>query len=110
HAPVTGLVVRDNGLCVDCHGHSDARFGGLEVRPVAGFSLATHPAFTVSLIKPADTLDESGELRWTVHREPVGTAREHSNLKFSHAQHLDPDRVTRASDRGALGCSDCHTL
>lgn len=110
HAPVTGLVVRDNALCVDCHGHSDARFGALKVRPVAGFSLTTHPAFTVSLIKPANIPDDSGELRWTVHREPVGTAREQSNLKFSHGQHLDPDRVTRASDRGALGCSDCHTL
>lgn len=110
HAPVTGLVVRDNGLCVDCHGHSDVRFGALKVRQVAGFSLAAHPAFTVSLIKPANTPDETGQLQWRVHREPVATAREQSNLKFSHAQHLDPDHVTRLSDRGALGCSDCHTL
>jgi hypothetical protein len=42
-------------------------------------------------------------------QEPVATAKEQSNLKFSHAQHLDPARVTRASDSRALGCSDCHT-
>jgi predicted CXXCH cytochrome family protein len=110
HAPVSGLVVRDNGLCVDCHAHSDVRFGALKVHPVEGFSLNTHPAFTVSLLKPAGTADENGQLRWAVSREPVSTAREQSNLKFSHAQHLDPEHVTRASDRGALGCSDCHTL
>lgn len=45
-----------------------------------------------------------------VRREPVAGAREQSNLKFSHAQHLDPEHVTRLNGGGALGCADCHTL
>ena len=110
HAPVTGLVVRDNSLCVDCHAKSDVAFGKLKVQPVSGFSQQAHPAFTVSLIKPSDKLDESGQVQWAVRREPITAAREQSNLKFSHQQHLDPSQVTRASDRGALGCSDCHVL
>jgi hypothetical protein len=41
---------------------------------------------------------------WMPSREPVQSAQEQSNLKFSHAQHLDPSQVTPA-----LGCADCHT-
>ncbi len=110
HAPVTGLVVRDNSLCVDCHSRSETEFGTLKVHPVAGFTRSTHPAFTVSLIKPTDNQDDSGVMQWAVRRESIATATEQSNLKFSHAQHLDPAHVTRSSDRAPLGCSDCHTL
>lgn len=110
HAPMSGLVIRDNGLCVDCHAKSESRFGSLKVQPVSGFTQQAHPAFTVSLIKPGGTLQEDGLPQWIVSRETIGQAREQSNLKFSHSQHLDPAQVTRASDRGQLGCSDCHTL
>jgi predicted CXXCH cytochrome family protein len=110
HAPVTGLVVQDDRLCIDCHAKSEAEFGPLKVRPVTGFSRTAHPSFTVSLIKPGSALNASDLVDWVTRRETVATAREQSNLKFSHAQHLDPARVTRASDSRALGCSDCHTL
>jgi predicted CXXCH cytochrome family protein len=110
HAPATGLVVRDNGLCVDCHANSHVSFGPLKVQPVTGFSASAHPGFTVSLLKQGDALDESGRGQWMVRREPVTSAREQSNLKFSHAQHLDPEHVTRLNGGGALGCADCHTL
>jgi predicted CXXCH cytochrome family protein len=110
HAPATGLVVRDNTLCVDCHAKSETEFGTLKVKPVTGFSRTAHPAFTVSLIKPNAALNASGLVEWTAHQEPVATAKEQSNLKFSHSQHLDPAHVTRSSDSRALGCSDCHTL
>jgi predicted CXXCH cytochrome family protein len=110
HAPVTGLVVRDNALCVDCHANSHATFGPLQVKPVSGFSARAHPAFTVSLLKQSAALDAQGMREWMVRRESVATAREQSNLKFSHAQHLDPEHVTRLNGGGALGCADCHTL
>lgn len=117
-ASSAGLIVRDHQLCVDCHARSDSEFGALKVLPVTGFARNEHPAFTVSLIKPAAAPGASGQTAgqtagqtdWVVRREPVATAREQSNLTFSHAQHLDAARVTRASDSGALGCSDCHTL
>jgi predicted CXXCH cytochrome family protein len=110
HAPASGLIVRDNQLCVDCHAKSDSKFGALKVKPVTGFSRTEHPAFTVTLIKPSPALNASGQMDWVARREPVATAREQSNLNFSHAQHLDPARVRRTSDSRALGCSDCHTL
>ena len=110
HAPATGLVIRDDGLCVDCHANSHATFGPLNVQPVTGFSTTTHPAFTVSLLKQGDVLDDAGLRQWVVRRESVATAREHSNLTFSHALHLDPGQVTRLNGGGALGCADCHTL
>jgi predicted CXXCH cytochrome family protein len=110
HAPASGLVVRDDHLCIDCHAKSNTEFGSLKVTAVTGFSSAAHPAFTVSLLKPSATTDAAGSTNWSVSREPIGTAREQSNLKFSHSQHLDATRVTRASDSNALGCSDCHVL
>jgi predicted CXXCH cytochrome family protein len=113
-AASAGLIVRDNQLCVDCHARSESEFGTLKVMPVTGFALKEHPAFTVSLVTPAAAPGASGQTAvqtdWVVRRESVASAREQSNLKFSHAQHLDSARVKRLSDRGTLGCSDCHTL
>jgi predicted CXXCH cytochrome family protein len=109
NAPAGGLVVRDDALCTDCHAKSATRFGPLKVQPVTGFTREAHPAFTVTLLKRSDTPNASGVRDWLARREPIATAREQSNLKFSHAQHLDASRVTRASDSAALGCSDCHT-
>ncbi len=107
NAPVTGLVVRDDQLCIDCHADSSRRFGALKVKSVTGFSSSAHPAFTVTLFKPAANAN-GGLIDWVARPEPIGAAHEQSNLKFSHAQHLDVSRVTRLSDGGALGCSDCH--
>jgi predicted CXXCH cytochrome family protein len=110
HAPPTGLIVRDDQLCVACHAKSDTAFGALKVAAVTGFSRTEHPAFSVTLLKPASAMNASGQMDWVARREPVVSAHEQSNLNFSHAQHLDPARVTRQSDSRALGCADCHTL
>lgn len=117
------LAIRDDSLCVACHAGPRARFGSLKVDPVRGFSEGgAHPAFKVALLKPpvsgagsaaVATADQcaasDAELRaslgaWILSREPIGGAHEQSNLKFSHAQHLDAAQVTPA-----LGCADCHT-
>ena len=110
HAPVSGLIIRDNQLCVDCHAGSERAFGPLRVQKVSGFSLDAHPAFAVSLLQPSGPVDDLGEQAWTIRRQPVSSAKEDSNLTFSHAQHLDPAQVTRAADGMALGCADCHSL
>jgi predicted CXXCH cytochrome family protein len=98
HAAISGLIVRDDHLCVQCHAKSDSTFGSHKLSPVSSF--ANHPEFTVALLTP----DRD------IRRAPLATAVDQSGLTFSHAQHLDATRVTRATDGGALGCGDCHTL
>ncbi|HEX3395917.1 MAG TPA: hypothetical protein VHS76_04390, partial [Steroidobacteraceae bacterium] len=89
-------AIRHDGLCIACHEQSKAQFGSLRVQPVSGFAPGgAHPPFSVMLQH---------------QREPLAGAQEHSNLKFSHAQHLDVKQVSRAGDGAALRCSDCHTL
>ncbi|HTV96483.1 MAG TPA: FHA domain-containing protein [Steroidobacteraceae bacterium] len=116
------MAVRNDSLCVACHQDQHARFGSIKLAAVARFAAGgAHPAFAVTLLKPpagaagegASAADQcaasDAELRaslagWVPSREPVKSAREQSNLKFSHAQHLDPAQVTPV-----LGCADCHT-
>jgi hypothetical protein len=116
------VAARDDSLCVACHQDRHSRFGSIKLAAVSGFAAGgAHPAFAVTMLKPpADassptvlTADQcaasDAELRaslarWMPSREPVRSAHEQSNLKFSHAQHLDPSQVTPA-----LGCADCHT-
>jgi predicted CXXCH cytochrome family protein len=102
------LVINDDYLCVACHEESARKFGSLKVQKVAGFSQTGHPAFSVRLQKLRTSAGE-GALNpdWVGERVPLARAFEQSNLKFSHVQHLDAGRVTRAGG-GGLGCGDCH--
>jgi predicted CXXCH cytochrome family protein len=105
------MAVRDDNLCVGCHADPHALFGSLKkVSAASGFSRGAHPAFSIQLLKPPAGIEMAAMRDWVQSREPVAGAREQSNLKFSHQQHLDGTRVTRASDGGALGCADCHML
>ena len=118
------LIVDDDRLCVGCHGAADRKFGSLKVDTASGFAPHEHPAFRVVLQRLAGS-DSAGDAaggpdrvmtapdlagaQWvfTSPRRLAG-AREESNLKFSHAQHLDPAKVSSSSGAGGLGCSDCH--
>lgn len=105
------VIIRSNQLCTDCHAGSERRFGNIQVASVTGFSRSEHPRFTVDLIKPLSSAPGTvAEIQWGVVRQPIAQAQEQSNLKFSHAQHLEPSRVRRISDSAPLSCSDCHTL
>ena len=105
------VIIRNNALCTDCHADSQHRFGAIQVTAVTGFSKSAHPLFTVDLLKPSYSAPGSvAELRWAAVRQPISQASEQSNLKFSHAQHLEASRVRRPSDSAALTCADCHTL
>jgi hypothetical protein len=103
------LVINDDHLCVACHAESRRRFGSLKVQKVDGFSQQAHPPFSVLLQKLKSA---AGEVvpnpEWVGRRQPLAHAVEQSNLKFSHAQHLDANRVTRAGAAGGMGCGDCH--
>lgn len=109
--PAAFIVNRADSLCTGCHAVSAEKFGSLELTPVSTFALEAHPAFHAHLPKPALQPAGAGLLTvWRPSVEPVAGATEQSNLKFSHAQHLDAARVLRQSDGGALGCADCHAL
>jgi predicted CXXCH cytochrome family protein len=105
------VIIRSNALCTDCHASSERSFGPIKVTAVTGFSRSEHPAFTVDLLKPAFSAPGTvAELKWSTVRAPIAQAAEQSNLKFSHAQHLEPSRVRRPGDSAPLTCADCHTL
>lgn len=116
------LVARSNGLCVGCHGRSDALFAGLKLAQVESFT--NHPLFKATVLRPVDVpvaqlaslnrqdtpAEGAALLRWDPVRVPVKGGQETSNLKFSHAQHLDPLRVQRQKDNQPMECHDCHEL
>jgi hypothetical protein len=111
----TRLAIENDHLCTNCHADSDTTFGTLKVQQVkleqvSGFEPRQHPPFLVALQQLAAPDGGRGDAQWTAYRAPLEGASEHSNLKFSHAQHLDADKVTSLSSGGALGCGDCHTL
>jgi predicted CXXCH cytochrome family protein len=110
------LVERSDTLCVSCHAHPDPRFGPLHVDPASAFVEGRHPLFKVTLpiptapAIPGQMANNIVPVNWKLERLPLDVARESSNLKFSHAQHLDVNQVQRRTDSKALGCSDCHVL
>lgn len=138
NAPEGSIVIHNDALCTACHAGAHSRFGTLKVDEVRGFSAKDHPAFKASVYVPMDSAaaqkaavqtassDTSAvpELRditaaeragvvsisWQTTRVALDSGKEHSNLKFSHAEHLDVNKVQRLSDGKALGCADCHGL
>ena len=109
--PEAYLVNTADSLCVDCHRDSKRKFGKLDVEPVSGFSTAQHPAFKAHLLKPKTIQDGATvTFDWITEIKAIDSAVEQSNLKFSHLQHLDPDRVLRHGDSKPLNCADCHRL
>lgn len=109
--PATYLVNSGDGLCISCHATSDQTFGRLQLQPVMGFGRNKHPEYQAHLLKPQTTPASGGfAFEWIEDVQSLDQAKENSNLKFSHSQHMDPDRVLRMSDSQQLNCSDCHVL
>jgi len=98
-------VMQDDRLCVSCHAGGAKTYAALLTQNVSGFGPGgLHPKFNVTLRKISP-----GDPDGKPYTQPLRTALEQSNLKFSHAQHLDPDKVTGRGG-GAMSCSDCHVL
>jgi predicted CXXCH cytochrome family protein len=138
NATAGSLVIGSDALCTGCHANARARFGPLQVDAVSGFAAGTHPDFKATVPVPASLARGMGALHeersavaaaalkptsaaiafahgvaqvdWQLVRVPATGGHEYSNLKFSHAQHLDGNKVQRASDSKPLGCGDCHVL
>ncbi len=93
HEEPTGhLVDGSDSVCVACH---SAAAAGLQ--PVTGFGSGRHPLFSTRTSPGKET------------HNPGAPAAATSGLKFSHAQHLDEQRVRR-NGQAALACADCHKL
>lgn len=130
HNSINGsLIEHSDSLCVNCHGRPGQLFAAAHLSPVSGFTQSRHPPFKATVLRPVPALlpggttavatgpdsalaapGTGGPLVWRPERVAVATGLESSNLKFSHAQHLQGDPVVRRSDNRPLGCGDCHVL
>jgi predicted CXXCH cytochrome family protein len=111
HNEPAQLVRRDNALCSDCHVDPDAwqRDGRAPMQSVSAFTEQAHPTFRLALLMPQGPGAAHG---WQVDRVRAADGevlQEQSNLKFTHAVHLDPDKVQSESSGSALQCDSCHT-
>jgi predicted CXXCH cytochrome family protein len=109
--PSDFLVASSDSMCVDCHGEPEHGFGQIKMDPVLGFGPKTHPEFKPELLVPVTVKAGAGfAYQWKTLVVELDKAKERSNLKFSHQQHLDADRVLRRDDSKPLNCADCHGL
>ena len=99
------LVNQHQGLCADCHTDLPAN---VDLQNAADF-LDNHPAFKVSLLRPATLPD--GELEWLVEHVDLATAAtaDSSNLKFDHQAHLNADGIMTPDGLRVIDCAECHT-
>ena len=100
HDEPSNLVQLDTRICTDCHAQPQAHGAGPQALPVNDFADA-HPDFQVSLLTPP---------QWTVARARLGETKivERSNLKFPHAEHLDPRGIKAPQGEVVMQCADCH--
>lgn len=111
NVPQTFLVNRSDGQCVDCHRDPADGFGQIQLDRVLGFGPERHPEFKPHLLVSTTTRAGTGfSYEWKTVVAALDQATEQSNLKFSHQQHLDPDRVLRRGDSQPMNCADCHRL
>lgn len=119
--PAAPRLVDDSDKgCVECHADSTELFGQIKLDEVKGFDEKRHPLFKAHLLKPkpmdaggvmsaANTDRGIAAFEWQEVIMPTKGATEQVNLKFSHNQHLDPERVLREGSK-QLACADCHRL
>ncbi|MBB6521539.1 cytochrome c3 family protein [Pseudoteredinibacter isoporae] len=107
HNEPATIIIKDQSLCVDCHGNI-ANLGNVNaedsVANVSGFNEKTHPEFRLGL------LGFDG-FKWELSRIPYSSElKENSQLKFPHDLHLDVDKVQSQESGEALECKSCHVL
>ena len=99
------LVESRQQLCGDCHRDIAAEAASLAA-DVEDFGIA-HPEFRVSLLQPVAVEDG---IDWEVVRSVLTGAagQDRSNLRFPHADHLDPNGINSPDGDRILDCGDCH--
>jgi predicted CXXCH cytochrome family protein len=118
HKQPAALVQRDPRVCTDCHADLGRMKSGTTVRNATDFGTA-HPEFRLTVLASTNVYQTSpGNVdasettpSWQavrLDRDDPANFVEHSHLRFSHAQHLDPKGVKSPTGERILGCQDCH--
>jgi predicted CXXCH cytochrome family protein len=108
HKQPAALVQRDPRACTDCHADLGRRKSNTTVRNVADFG-TDHPEFRLTVLASTGTDETTSPWRAIrLDRDDPGHFVEHSHLRFSHLQHLDPKGVKSPTGERILGCQDCH--
>jgi len=103
HKQPAALVENDPRLCTDCHAHLERLKPHPGAEDVTDFGLA-HPEFRLSVL--ANQGQEWHPVR--LDRRQSATFVEHSHLRFSHAQHLNPKGIKSPTGERVLTCQECH--
>jgi predicted CXXCH cytochrome family protein len=110
HKQPASLVQRDPRVCTDCHADLKRRKPNTTVEDVTDFG-SDHPEFRLTVLASTRIGDEDMSPTWRATRldrnDPEAFV-EHSHLRFSHAQHLDPKGVKSPTGERVLSCQDCH--
>ncbi len=111
HKQPAALVQRDPRVCTDCHSDLKRRKPNTTVEDATDFG-SNHPEFRVTVLASTALGDDAeGSLSWQpvrLDRNDPDSFVEHSHLRFSHAQHLDPKGVKSPTGERVLSCQDCH--
>jgi predicted CXXCH cytochrome family protein len=135
HKQPAALVQRDPRVCTDCHADLGRRKANTGVRNATDFG-TDHPEFRLTVLASAGGGDAGGAgarsagersadgantaaamgagntpIPWKsirLDRDDPANFVEHSHLRFSHLQHLDPKGVKAPTGERILGCQDCH--
>jgi predicted CXXCH cytochrome family protein len=110
HKQPAALVQRDPRLCTDCHADLKQHKANTRVLDATDFG-TDHPEFRLTVLASAPTAVGDLSLRWQavrLDRNDPDHFVEHSHLKFSHLQHLDPKGVKSPTGERVLSCQDCH--
>jgi predicted CXXCH cytochrome family protein len=116
HKQPAALVQRDPRVCTDCHADLGRRKSNTTVENATDFG-TDHPEFRLTVLASTGTSMSTGTggegapLPWKavrLDRNDSAHFVEHSHLKFSHRQHLDPKGVKSPTGVRVLGCQDCH--
>jgi predicted CXXCH cytochrome family protein len=101
HRGSRAMVVRENGLCLQCHASLAKSTPGTDTSDVSGFP--GHPQFRATLV--ADAAGPRFE------RAKLGTTPaplDRPGIKFSHKAHLVPGGFPALGYK-TMACADCHT-
>ncbi len=101
HRGLDALVIRQQGLCVQCHRSLAEKAPQAKVRDVTGFP-AGHPQFRATLVA-----DAAQHRLVRVYLDGTPKPLDHPDIKFSHAAHL-VKKGWPALHLKALKCADCH--
>jgi hypothetical protein len=101
------LVDRDSAGCAACHANLKALKPDTHLQDVANFS-RSHPEFALTLLAPVRSNDETVWSPVTVPATARVSARQDSNLTFSHKVHLDEKGIDSPNGRQRLSCTGCH--